>query len=345
MKKYLYIFVFLASFLFIADNARAEVPFHNKDLDYKCPKGFQWSRDTVGCEQADCPAGAGRTYGLDCSCGEAWDKPFRTCYDPNTPGLATSCVAKGAECPGDKKDKSKECSLFKRAISWILPFESFKKAVGANECTAPSSSVTKDDTPGSSASPLETIYDAEREITDVWYQRFGMERRVVEVTLSNGRTIKVGIFPTGYTKPDPDNPGKYIPEVVYTSDGYNFYDKPDKVLNPSWWQRMWASSKPSLEDQISRVAKDIYNDKYNYGKKDRSRANTWIERGSFDKLLREYIKRRDEGKTPAQILNPDSEFLDLVAVKSQNPYADLIKDKYLFEAGYQTIQGFNAFGK
>jgi hypothetical protein len=74
----------------------AEVPGHNPDLDYKCGEGSQWSRSTVGCEQAVCPEGAGRTYGLDCNCGEAWGRPFRTCYDEN--GLAAYCISNDQEC-------------------------------------------------------------------------------------------------------------------------------------------------------------------------------------------------------------------------------------------------------
>ncbi len=93
-------FIVFAGFVF--DIARAEAPEHNKDLDSKCPSGFQWSRGTAGCVQADCPSGAGRTYTYGCSCGEAWNKPFRTCYEK---GLATSCVAKGAACPGDPGEK------------------------------------------------------------------------------------------------------------------------------------------------------------------------------------------------------------------------------------------------
>ncbi|MDO8553423.1 MAG: hypothetical protein Q7S22_01335 [Candidatus Micrarchaeota archaeon] len=79
----------------------AEVPEHNPSLDSQCPDGFQWSRGTVSCKQADCPEGAGRTYTYDCNCGEAWDKPFRTCYDPKRPGYAISCVAQGSKCPSD----------------------------------------------------------------------------------------------------------------------------------------------------------------------------------------------------------------------------------------------------
>jgi hypothetical protein len=80
----------------------AEVPEHNPDLDYNCGEGFQWSRGTVSCKQADCPAGAGRTYTYDCNCGEAWDQPFRTCYDPERPGFAVACVPAGSPCPGEK---------------------------------------------------------------------------------------------------------------------------------------------------------------------------------------------------------------------------------------------------
>jgi hypothetical protein len=74
----------------------AEVPGHNPDLDNKCPEGRQWSRIVAGCRQADCPAGASRTAGLDCNCGEAWSKPFKTCYDSEH--LAVSCINKGEEC-------------------------------------------------------------------------------------------------------------------------------------------------------------------------------------------------------------------------------------------------------
>jgi hypothetical protein len=76
----------------------AEVPEHAPSLDKDCPQGFQWSRGPVACKQADCPAGAGRTYTYDCNCGEAWDKPFRTCVDPKRAGFVTHCVPKGEAC-------------------------------------------------------------------------------------------------------------------------------------------------------------------------------------------------------------------------------------------------------
>ncbi|MBI5223226.1 hypothetical protein HY990_02285 [Candidatus Micrarchaeota archaeon] len=96
------IILILIAMLFAFSYVFAEVPMHNPDLDKNCPSGFQWSRDTASCKQADCPAGAGRTYTDDCNCGEAWSRPFRTCYDSKTPGLATSCVAAGQKCPGEK---------------------------------------------------------------------------------------------------------------------------------------------------------------------------------------------------------------------------------------------------
>jgi hypothetical protein len=85
----------LALTLSIAGRARAEVPEHNPGLDHTCPKGFQYSRGPAACKQADCPAGAGRTYTYDCNCGEAWEKPFRTCSEN---GLVTKCVPRDQEC-------------------------------------------------------------------------------------------------------------------------------------------------------------------------------------------------------------------------------------------------------
>ena len=87
--------VAMGAWLLLAPDARAQVPGHEPKLDAKCRPGFQWSRNTGGCEQAHCPPGAGRTHGLVCSCGEAWNKPFRTCRDDL---LATHCVAKGQPC-------------------------------------------------------------------------------------------------------------------------------------------------------------------------------------------------------------------------------------------------------
>jgi len=65
----------------------------------KCPPGKSWSRAVVACIQTKCPAGAKRTYTQTCNCGEAWNKPFRTCWKN---GLATHCVKKGQRCPGER---------------------------------------------------------------------------------------------------------------------------------------------------------------------------------------------------------------------------------------------------
>ena len=88
---------FLLTFLFISF-LFALVPEHNPDLDYKCTIGFGWSRGTVACEQVNCPPGSGRTYTYECNCGEAWNQPFTTCYDPDGTGLATHCIPRGQSC-------------------------------------------------------------------------------------------------------------------------------------------------------------------------------------------------------------------------------------------------------
>ena len=97
------ILLILLGVVFVSPLSFAEVPEHNPDLDSQCGEGFQWSRGTISCKQADCPEGAGRTYTYECNCGEAWDKPFRTCYDPQRPGYAIACVAAGSPCPGEQQ--------------------------------------------------------------------------------------------------------------------------------------------------------------------------------------------------------------------------------------------------
>ncbi len=92
-------FVFLVfSFVFVFSSlALAEVPEHNPSLDYQCGPGFQWSRGTVACEQANCPPGAGRTYTYECNCGEAWDdkSPLVTCWED---GMVKKCISRGQKC-------------------------------------------------------------------------------------------------------------------------------------------------------------------------------------------------------------------------------------------------------
>ncbi|MBI5159638.1 transglutaminase domain-containing protein [Candidatus Micrarchaeota archaeon] len=87
-------FVFCLFFSFFVS---AEVPEHNPGLDSQCPPGFQWSRGTVACEQANCPAGAGRTYTYECSCwvSEWGGNPKVTCYEN---GLAVKCLPGGSKC-------------------------------------------------------------------------------------------------------------------------------------------------------------------------------------------------------------------------------------------------------
>ncbi len=59
---------------------------------FGCIEGFYCSRQTIACEQIDCPAGAGRTYTLECCC-DCWDdKTLMGVYDPCRPGFLLECV-------------------------------------------------------------------------------------------------------------------------------------------------------------------------------------------------------------------------------------------------------------
>jgi len=64
---------------------------------YGCIEGFYCSRETIACEQIECPAGAGRTYTLECCC-DCWsDKSMRGVYDPCRPGFLLKCVPRTNE--------------------------------------------------------------------------------------------------------------------------------------------------------------------------------------------------------------------------------------------------------
>ena len=57
-----------------------------------CIEGFYCSRETIACEQIECPPNAGRTYTLECCC-DCWaDKTYRGVYDPCRPGFLLKCV-------------------------------------------------------------------------------------------------------------------------------------------------------------------------------------------------------------------------------------------------------------
>ena len=63
-----------------------------------CPPGFYWSRETVACEQEQCPPGAGRTYTLECQCPEGLVGQYETRTDPatgNSYSIMTACVQPG----------------------------------------------------------------------------------------------------------------------------------------------------------------------------------------------------------------------------------------------------------
>ncbi len=72
----------------------AEVPEHAPSWDSKCPSGFQWSRGTASCKQADCPAGIGRTYTYDCKCPDG----KKCCYENQ---IMKSVIESSAKCPDE----------------------------------------------------------------------------------------------------------------------------------------------------------------------------------------------------------------------------------------------------
>jgi len=57
-----------------------------------CIEGFYCSRETIACEQIECPPNAGRTYTLECCCGCWADQTYRSVYDPCRPGFLLKCA-------------------------------------------------------------------------------------------------------------------------------------------------------------------------------------------------------------------------------------------------------------
>lgn len=54
-----------------------------------CGSGFYFSRETIACEQIECPSGVGRTYTLECKCEGAGYKAIYAC---DTPGYMVACI-------------------------------------------------------------------------------------------------------------------------------------------------------------------------------------------------------------------------------------------------------------
>lgn len=125
IRRFIVYIVYFVVFSILASIVTAEVPGHNPDLDSQCPSGFQWSKETASCKQAECPSGAGRTYTLDCNCGEAWDKPFKTCY---LNGLATSCIDASSKCPYEKTSENKKTESNEIDKVW--------RCTGSQDCPA-----------------------------------------------------------------------------------------------------------------------------------------------------------------------------------------------------------------
>lgn len=91
--------------------AQCGIPGQYEDAngECKCPAGTYHSRETVACEQETCPEGAGRTYTLECACGEDLEAEI-TEYTTETGhpySLVTACVAPK--------------SIWQRIAGWLLP--------------------------------------------------------------------------------------------------------------------------------------------------------------------------------------------------------------------------------
>lgn len=54
-----------------------------------CAPGFYFSRETIACEQIECPAGVGRTYTLECKCEGVGSQAIYAC---DTPGYMVACI-------------------------------------------------------------------------------------------------------------------------------------------------------------------------------------------------------------------------------------------------------------
>lgn len=90
--KYIYLSFSILTLLLITNEVYANIPGHNPNLDYKCPPGFQWSRNIVACGQAQCPAPNKRTYTLGCKC----NADQKGCYKDR---LLIQCINKNLSCP------------------------------------------------------------------------------------------------------------------------------------------------------------------------------------------------------------------------------------------------------
>lgn len=67
----------------------AESGFTVPPAESDCAPGFYFSRETIACEQIQCPDGIGRTYTLECKCeGEG----YQAIYACDTPGYMVACI-------------------------------------------------------------------------------------------------------------------------------------------------------------------------------------------------------------------------------------------------------------
>lgn len=66
----------------------AESGYNVPAAEGNCPAGFYFSRETIACEQIQCPDGVGRTYTLECKC----ESPHTAIYACDKPGYLVACL-------------------------------------------------------------------------------------------------------------------------------------------------------------------------------------------------------------------------------------------------------------
>ncbi|PIT88991.1 MAG: hypothetical protein COU27_02720, partial [Candidatus Levybacteria bacterium CG10_big_fil_rev_8_21_14_0_10_36_7] len=98
------------------------------------------------------------------------------------------------------------------------------------------------------------------------------------------------------------------------------------------------------EKEAEKIAKRIYADRFSRVERstgDDSR-NTFFNRADFAEMMVEYVKLRDNGQSPSQILDPNSNFSILMAVRNRS--VNMLEAR-LFETGYKELESVKQFQK
>ena len=247
----------------------AEVPMHNPGLDSQCSPGFQYSRDTASCKQANCPEGAGRTYTLECNCGEAWGKPFRTCYKDQ---LAVACVPAGSPCPGEQQTTSTQTTATQPDRD-LTPDElkEILKPLGYSDC---SSNYPKGTNP-----PPGSVMIWDQVTQDETTSQLSRDSQVHStVALTNGLQIEMGHAPA----PGLTQESRYVSGAFDSKDG----PKPTEKVGgkTSWYElrEVWCPP-PGKQLDTSRMASWVGKDRnYKANKPDRWNCHGFAANVAYD---------------------------------------------------------------